>query len=211
MKLAYLTASTAALLLSSTSLMAQEATSGGAMGGMDFTQSVFVDVDGAAYQIPIDLAAELCGSDAATLTQTAQSAFDASGMDPAMMAGGMDTAAAGTASGDAAATTGADTATADAGGTTGTDAGNAGAAGMGSDTQTADANATTGTDAAAGDVQNIETTAADTTTTGAAGGSQNFTAAGEEYLALVVCQVDASTASASGNTFAPATDAGATE
>lgn len=240
MKFAYLTASTAALLLSSTSLIAQETTS--PSGAMDFTQSVFVDVEGAAYLIPIDLAAELCGADAASLTQTAQSAFDASGMDPSMMMGsGTDTAAAGmdmeattadtasadaaagadaamtdTATADAGATAGTDagaaaatdTATADAGATTGTEAGNVGAAGMGSDTATADAGAAA--EGTTGDVQNVETTAADATA-GAAGESQSFTDAGEEYLALVVCQVDAATANATGNTFAPATDAGMTE
>ena len=106
--------------------------------------------------------------------------------------------------------TGTDTATADAGATTGTEAGNTGAAGMASDTQTADANAAAGAEGAASDIENVETTAADTTAD-AAGGSQSFTATGEEYLALVVCQTDAATASATGSTFTPAGDAGATE
>ncbi len=239
MRLAYLSAPTAALLLSSTALMAQDATtSGGAMGAMDFSQSVFVDVEGAAYLIPVDLAAELCGIGAAELTQTAQANLEASGMDPATMQGtGTDTAAAGaagaagttdagatgaaatdTATADAGAaastdagaaeTTATDTATADAGGTTGTDAGNVGATGMGSDTATADANAAAG--GASDEVQNVETTAADTTAGAGATSGQSFTAAGPEFVELVVCQVDMATATAGGNTFTTAGDAGST-
>jgi hypothetical protein len=68
MRLSTLTASTATLLLSSTALLAQEAQQSATTG----FQNVYVDVDGSAVQVPVDLAAQACALDAATLQQVAQ-------------------------------------------------------------------------------------------------------------------------------------------
>jgi len=247
MKFAKLTASTAALLLSSSALMAQEAQT---------MQSVFIDVGGTAVLVPMDVALEACGMDATTLQTAAQGRIDESGidqtqfmtqMDSAMgMMNGGDAAAQDTAAAGAATTTG--TAGATAEGTASADASGAaaGAAGMDASggvsdtTQTADANATTdmgntttdmgnSTDtatadasgAAAGDasggaagttetatadasgaasqdataagtadVQNVESTAADTTGDAGAMGS----ASADPFVTLAACQIDATRA-----------------
>ena len=71
-----LTACTAALLLSSTALLAQEAQT---------FQNVYVDVDGAAVLIPVELALEACGLDEAGIQQAAASRFEESGFDATMV------------------------------------------------------------------------------------------------------------------------------
>ena len=83
MKLSSLAASTAALLLSSTALLAQDAPA----GGQGAFENVFVDVEGSAVQVPAALAAEACGLDLATLQTTAQTRLDEAGMDAAMIPG----------------------------------------------------------------------------------------------------------------------------
>jgi len=94
MKLSFLTASTAALLLSSTALLAQDPPAG-SQGAFD---NVFVDVEGSAVQVPVDLAAEACGLDVATLQTTAQTRLDEAGMDATTIPG-LVTANAATAAG----------------------------------------------------------------------------------------------------------------
>jgi len=94
MRRSILTASTAALLLSSTALMAQEAQSTGPNG----FANVFVDVDGSAVQVPVDLAAQACALDALTLQQVAQTRLDDAGM-MASSVPGLVTADAGSAAG----------------------------------------------------------------------------------------------------------------
>jgi hypothetical protein len=83
MKLSFLTASTAALLLSSTALLAQDAPA----GGQGAFENVFVDVEGSAVQVPAALAAEACGLDLATLQTTAQTRLDEAGLDAAAIPG----------------------------------------------------------------------------------------------------------------------------
>ena len=94
MKFPFLTASTAAFLLSSTALLAQDAPA----GGQGAFENVFVDVEGSAVQVPVALAAEACGLDVATLQTTAQTRLDEAGIDPAIIPG-LVTANAATAAG----------------------------------------------------------------------------------------------------------------
>jgi len=182
MRLAKLTASTAALLLSSTALLAQEAQS-------QAFRSVFIDVGGTAILVPLDVALEACGLDETTLQTVAQTRFQESGanesqfyaqMESAMGLTGQggaagsgdaatqDTAAAGTGTtgaGDASGTMGTEggTASADAGGATGA-AGTTGGAAASTDTATANAGATTGAGAASGTGDTTQTANANMTT-----------------------------------------------
>jgi hypothetical protein len=176
-----LTASTAALLLSSTALLAQEAQS-------QAYQSVFVDVGGTAVLVPLYVALEACGLDETTLQTVAQTRFQESGADESQFyaqmesamgltgQGGVagsgdaamqDTAAAGTAgtgAGDASGTMGTEggTASADAGGATGAAGTTGGAAST--DAATADAGATTDAGAASGTGDTTQTANANMTT-----------------------------------------------
>jgi len=139
MRLSIITASTAALLMSSTALFAQEAQTNGPSN----LDNVFVDVDGSAVQVPVALAAEACGLDEAGLQQLALTRLNEAGMDAASIPGlmtadaGMGTTTGLDASGGMSDTdaTSMDTASADATATTGDAAG-----GMASDT--ADASTT---------------------------------------------------------------------
>lgn len=232
MKFAKLTASTAALLLSSSALVAQDASTQG-------FENVFIDVGGTAVLVPVDVALEACGLDESALQTVAQTRIDESGGDAATFstqfsnasldamgqggAAGTDTAAAG---GDASTDMTGDAATADAGATTdaaagtdttatadasggaaaSTDTGAAagtettdtatadasGAAGQdatatGTETQTAaaDTAAQSGADAAASNVENVEATAADTSTDASAGAGSD-----DPFLVLATCQID---------------------
>ena len=168
MTYAKLTASTAALLLSSTALMAQEASS-------QSMQSVFIDVGGSAVLVPMDVALEACGLDEATLQSTVQANLDASGidqtqfmaqMDSAMGTMGGDAATQDTAAADAGATgdasgtmTTEDTASADASGAAAGATGMDASGGVSDTTQTADANATTDAGNATTDMGNTTDTA----------------------------------------------------
>ncbi len=240
MTLARLTASTAALLLSSTALVAQE-------GQSRTFENVYIDVEGSAVLVPVDLALEACGLDAEGIQQAANSRLDTSGLDAeaifaqinagdpmggaAAGAEGQNAAAAdasGAAATDDAAATDTDTAAADAGaaGTEGAAettatadasaaAEDAAAGTQSTDTATADASGAAGQDAtaadpegstevagagdaaqsgdAAGSVENVEATAAETNTTVTNAQGTNdptTTAPGEDYLALAVCQID---------------------
>ena len=229
MTLAKLAASTAALLLSSTALMAQEAQS-------QTYQSVFIDVGGTAVLVPMDVALEACNLDETALQSAFQSRLDENEIDQTQFmaqldsamgmtgqggaagtgdAAAQDTAAAGAATtgagdasgtegtasadaggatdaagttGDAAAT---DTATADASGAAAGDASDAAAGTETTDTATADASGAAGQDATAtgtgtGDVQNVESTAADTT--GDAGATSAANA--DPFTQLAACQID---------------------
>ncbi|WP_210529811.1 hypothetical protein [Rubellimicrobium arenae] len=157
MKLVHLTASTAALLLSSTALFAQQGTS-------QNLDNVYIDVGGTAVQIPVAQAAEACALDEATIQQVAATRLQESGMDPAVVYGlgnetadvsgsgaAMDSAGAdamnstdmaadsAATTGEAMDSTGAGTATADAG------------AGSASGSMESSGGATAGTDMAATD------------------------------------------------------------
>jgi hypothetical protein len=76
MRRSIFTASAAALLLSSGAVLAQEAQ----QSGQTSFDNVFVDVDGSAVQVPVDLAAEACALDVTTLQQVAQTRLDEAGM-----------------------------------------------------------------------------------------------------------------------------------
>lgn len=80
MKLACITASTAALLLSSSALMAQS-------DPAQNLENVYLDVGGTAVQVPIAQAAEACALDEASLQQIAQTRLADSGLDPAVIYG----------------------------------------------------------------------------------------------------------------------------
>src|SRR3712207_5837312 len=135
MKLAYLTASTAALLLSSTALMAQSEPA-------QNIENVYIDVGGTAVQVPIGQAAEACAMDEATLQQVAQTRLADSGLDPAVIYGlGNESADATGAAGSDTATTTADTASAEGLGEMGSTDPSAGAA-SGTDTASAEVGAT---------------------------------------------------------------------
>ena len=225
MTLAKLTASTAALLLSSTALMAQEAQS-------QTFQSVFIDVGGTAVLVPMDVALEACNLDETALQSAFQSRLDENQVDQTQFmtqmqsamgmtdqggtagsgdAAAQDTAAAGTddasgtmategtAAADAAGATGAagttgdaavtDTATADASGDASGAASGAASGTETADTATADASGAAGQDATAtgtGDVQNVETTAADTVGDAGAMGAANA----DPFILLAACQID---------------------
>ncbi len=102
MTFAKLTASTAVLLLSSTALVAQESTS-------RTFENVYLDVEGSAVLVPVDLALEACGLDEAGIQQAANSRLDTSGMNAEEVFAQINSgdpiggAAAGTESQDAAA------------------------------------------------------------------------------------------------------------
>jgi len=210
MKLAKLTASTAALLLSSTALLAQEAQS-------QAFQSVFIDVGGTAVLVPLDVALEACGLDESTLQTAFQGRLDDSGIDQTQFtaqmdsamgtmnqgatgdAAAQDTAAAGDASGTM--TTEGGTASADAGGAAGAAGSTDDATGMASDTtQTADANATTDAGNATTDLGNTTATA---DASGAAAGDASATGA-----AAGTGTTDMATADASGAAGQDATATG---
>lgn len=82
MRLASLTAPMAALLLSSTALVAQEAQT--PAEGQAFRQ-VYVDVDGSAVLIPVDLALEACGLEDAELQAAALSRFEGADIQVGML------------------------------------------------------------------------------------------------------------------------------
>jgi hypothetical protein len=198
-------ASTAALLLSSSVLFAQQTP-------MNF-ENVFVDVDGTAVRIPIALAAEACGLDAAGIQQAALTRVQESGLDEAtvqelLAASDITDPAAGDAM-DAGAETSTDTAAADAASTPApgsepaspgdTDIAAAETPAPGGEPASADtAEGTTDMAAAesgqdmTGVIEGAETTAAETdTTTNAQGTADPTTSApGQDNLALAVCQVD---------------------
>lgn len=195
-----LTASAAAILLSTGAAFAQEADTQAA--GDEADQSfdvVFIDVGGAAVQVPLALAAQACALATEEIQQMAQMRLDEQGLMPS------DVGITPTASADASvgATTETDAAsttqTADANATT--DMGNATTAA----TQTAEAGATgdaaasEGTtemaasgDASAtgtGEVENVESTAAETTA--AAGDtSADPDQAQDPFLVLAVCTIE---------------------
>ncbi len=186
MTLAKLTASTAALLLSSTALMAQEAQS-------QTFQSVFIDVGGTAVLVPMDVALEACNLDETGLQTAFQSRLDESGIDQTQFMTQMQSAMDMTGQGGAAGTTGdaaaQDTAAADAGAAATGDASGAAAGTETTDTATADASGAAGQDSTAtgtGDVQNVEATAADTTDDAGAMGAANA----DPFIQLAACQID---------------------
>lgn len=82
MRLASLTAPMAALLLSSTALVAQEAQT--PAEGQAFRQ-VYVDVDGSAVLIPVELALEACGLGDAELQAAALSRFEGADIQVGML------------------------------------------------------------------------------------------------------------------------------
>ena len=206
MTLAKLTATTAALLLSSTALMAQETQS-------QTHQSVFIDVGGTAVLVPMDVALEACGLDETGLQTAFQSRLEESGIDQTQFTAQMDSAMGMTGQGGAFGngdTAAQDTAAADAGaagtgdasgaaagteGTASADAGGATGDAAAADTATADASGAAAGDAsgAAAGTQTTDTATADAS--GAAG--QDATATGE------VQNVESTAASTTG-------DAGAT-
>jgi hypothetical protein len=208
-----LTASTAALLLSSTALFAQQ--------GGSTTENVFLDIDGTPVQVPLALAAQACDLDEAGVQQASQSRIEQSGLDDSTVqqlfaanaaAGSMNaTGDGGTAGTESAAA--ADTmATAET--STGSGAVNAGT----DTTSTAEASNTpapggepvsvedmdSSTNMAASDnassdmngvLEDAETTAADTTAipdggTTEAQGLDSGAAGNDQLLALAVCQVE---------------------
>lgn len=188
------TASAAAILLSTGAVLAQEANTqatgdASAQAGQTF-DVVFIDVGGAAVQVPLALAAQACALATEEIQRTAQMRLEEQGLMPS------DVGITPTASADASGTTGADAAnttqTADA--SAATDAGNA----TTETTQTAEAGATgdaasaepttemaAGGDAAgagAGEVENVEATAAET--------SADPAPAQDPFLVLAVCAVE---------------------
>ena len=184
MTLAKLTATTAALLLSSTALMAQDAQS-------QTHQSVFIDVGGTAVLVPMDVALQACNLDETGLQSALQSRLEESGIDQTQFAAQMASAMGMTGQGGAAGTDAAaaqDTAAAGTGdasgaaagteGTASADAGAAGTTGDGAATDTATADAS---GAAAGDASGAAagTETTDTATADASGAAgQDATAAG---------------------------------
>ncbi|TNC71988.1 hypothetical protein [Rubellimicrobium roseum] len=174
MKLAYVTASTAALLLSSTAVFAQQ-------DPAQELSNVYIDVGGTAVQVPVAQAAEACAMDEATIQQIAQTRLSESGLDPAVVYGlGNETGAVPTDTADTGAppldevgTTGD---TADAGGTMGA----APDAATGSDMASVDAAGTDGaeTTGTGTDMATADATGTIDSTTGAAGttGSTDITA-----------------------------------
>ncbi len=188
MTLAKLTASTAALLLSSTALMAQEAQS-------QTFQSVFIDVGGTAVLVPMDVALEACNLDETGLQTAFQSRLDESGIDQTQFMTQMQSAMDMTGQGGAAGTTGdaaaQDTAAADAGAAATGDASGAAAGTEGA--ATADAGGATG------DAATTDTATADAS--GAAAGDASGAAAGTEMT-------DTATADASGAAGQDATATG---
>ena len=188
MTLAKLTASTAALLLSSTALMAQDAQS-------QTHQSVFIDVGGTAVLVPMDVALEACNLDETGLQSAFQSRLEESGIDQTQFAAQMASAMGMTGQGGAAGTDAAaaqDTAAAGTGDASGTAAGTEG-------TASADAGATTGAAGTTGDAAATDTATADAS--GAAAGDASGAAAGTETT-------DTATADASGAAGQDATAAG---
>lgn len=205
------TATTVTALLLGTAAVAQESGTAGdagtqaagqAAGGGQTFDVVFIDVGGSAVQVPLELAAQACALGTEEIQQLAQTRLDEQGLMPAdagFMASA-DASGAGTTGTDAANTT----QTADANATT--DMGNA----TTDTTQTAEAGATgdaaateaTTEMAASGDaatgtgqVENVETTAADTTA--AAGDtSTDPDQAQDPFLVLAVCAIDAEQATA---------------
>jgi len=215
MKLAYLTASSAALLLSSTALLAQSEPA-------QNLENLYIDVGGTAVQVPVAQAAEACALDEASLQQIAQTRLAESGLDPAVVYGlgnenpdamaSTDTAAAGTTTDDAA---GAET-LGEMGGTDSTTAADAGTStestdAANGDMASADASGTAGSGTGS-DMAAADTTGTVDSTTGAAGttGSTDTTAdaggvtgdvqnvaptaadtsGADPMLQLAVCQVD---------------------
>lgn len=223
MRLAHLTASTAALLLSSTALLAQESST--------TYENVFLDVGGTPLQVPVALAAEACGLDEAGVQQAALSRIEGSGLDDVAVqelfaatapASAMDsTGAADTAAADTTGTTGAagtETTTADAANTpapgsepasTGdTDIAAAETPAPGSEPAEAGTTDTAAADTGSGEMTGVleeaETTAADATaipdsTTTAAQGMDSD-AQNQQMLDLAVCQIDVTRASELGIT-----------
>ena len=217
MRLVHLTASTAALLVSSTALLAQQSSTS--------YENVFVDVGGTPLQVPVTLAAEACGLDEAGVQQAALSRIESSGVDNATLQElfAATAPASTTEPNGAAGTTGTDTAaTADAASTpapgsepasTGdTDIAAAETPAPGSEPAAVDDTAGT-TDMAASDtgsgdmtgvLEGAETTAADATatpdsTTTAAQGLDSD-AQNQQMLDLAVCQIDVTRASELGIT-----------
>lgn len=176
MRHAKLTACAAALLLSSPAAMAQEAQT------RSF-ERVYVDVDGAAVLVPVELALAACALDEAGIQQAAASRLEESGFEAASVP---DLFGDSGASEEAAEST-AGTETLAADDPSGTEA---------PATDMAAADEAAGGEAAGGtEIRNVEPTAADTTdggmTTNAQGSADATTTdPGERFLALAVCQVD---------------------
>jgi len=221
MRLVPLTASTAALLLSSTALLAQQIATP--------SENVMLDVGGAPILVPIAVAAEACDLDEAGVQQASQSRIDQSELDevslqqlfaasgPSGTLGstgddgtetaatvGTDAIGAGTETSTADASTGSAGAGSDS--TSAAEASNTPAPGgepvdvddLGGSTDTASSEAsTTGTDDL---IEGAETTAADTAATldtdmSGAQGLDGGALRNDQLLTLAVCQVDAARAS----------------
>ncbi len=80
MRYAILTASMAVLFASTSTLVAQD---GAGTPTSNDHEDVYINVDGAAVQIPIALAAEACGLDEAAVMETAATRMEESGLDAA--------------------------------------------------------------------------------------------------------------------------------
>lgn len=187
-----LTASAAAILLGTGAALAQEASTQatGAPAAGQPLNVVFIDVGGAAVQVPLALAAQACALATEEIQQLAQARLDEQGLMPS------DIGITASADASAGATTGTDAAntTQTAEANAATDLGNA----TTDATQTAEAGATgdaaaiedttemaANSDAAAtgtGEVENVESTAAET--------SAEPDQAQDPFLVLAVCTVE---------------------
>jgi len=150
MRRSILTASTAVLLVSSGALFAQDAQ----QSGQSF-ENVFVNVDGSAVQVPVDLAAQACALDTVSVQQMAQTRLDEAGVTgssiPGLMTADAGSAAGLDASGGMSDVEASPLATAEAGGTE--------ASSMGADMSTADASTVGATDSAAAGTEGSTMTA----------------------------------------------------
>lgn len=159
MTLSKLTASTAALLLSSTALLAQETQS-------QSFQAVFIDVGGTAVLVPADVALEACGFDQASLQSVVEARLQESGVEQTQFSAQTEAALSMTVQGDAAGMEMTETAMADASSAAGQD--------------------TMATETGIGEIQNVESTAADTVGDVGAMGAANS----DPFVLLAACQID---------------------
>lgn len=183
MRYAALAASTAALLLSTTSLSAQAADPA--------FENVYVDVEGAAVLVAVALASEACGLDESMIQQVATERLQESGLDPALMqvasaeahSEGTEMASAGTESAMNLAADEAAETSSDGSGTAVTE-GNARAASVLEDT------ATTAATEAGDDAVAVPDASNETVTTAQGTADPTTAEPGDEMLALAVCQID---------------------
>lgn len=195
MRLVHMAAS-AALLLSSSALFAQQ---------IPLTYDhVFLDVGGTPVRVTAEQAAKACGLDEAGVRQAAASRLEGSGIDAAKaqeLYAAVDNGTMGTTGAGMTGTTGMATAnTTGSAGTTGATGMNAGDTDMAAANTSAQAGTTTGTtDMAAsntgthdmtGVLEGAQTTAAETTTHNSGANATNDASRNEEMLKLAVCRID---------------------